>query len=916
LNLYHYLPANAIQDNKITRMAYARDASMYRLVPDAVVRPGSSQDVKALLGYARQTKTPITFRAGGTSLSGQSITSGIIAEALHDWSRFQVLDRGDAIRMQPGVNGAFANKLLLPYLRKIGPDPASINAARIGGIVSNNSSGMVCGTEFNAYHTLRDISFILANGHEYNTAANNENSRFLENEPGLAEGLLRIREKILDQPQLVKKIRQKYRIKNTIGYSMNSFLDHEDPLAIFSHLLVGAEGTLAFISEVTLKTIPDPPEKGTGLILFQSPETAGDSVPFFKDLGAAAIEFLDDQSLRTAKHFDHPPYDPNQISDDMTGLLIEFQEYTPDEIARLMTEVEQFVRADAMVHEMQLVTEEKDRDTIWKIRKGLYPTLGALRRTGTSVITEDIAVDMKNLAAAIRGLKKIFKNRDFHDGVIFGHAKDGNLHFITSIDLDSPSGERNYEEMMNDLSKMTVGQFNGSLKAEHGTGRNMAAFVETEWGGAIFELMWQVKKLADPHHILNPDVLLTRDQKLHMKDLKPLPRVHDEVDMCIECGFCERICPSAGLTLTPRQRIAVMREMKLNNLTEDEIKDFHYLWEQSCAADGLCAEECPVNIDTGRMVKDARFPKDTDPGIVQAISNHFRFTVGMVNRFIGLANTLERILGNSALHYISGKCNRFSNRSIPTWPESGIARVNPLKFPAQEKSRPADFIHFPACVNRIFPGNPRGESSSSILHKIGQHAGKRLSVLDQYEDQCCGMVFDSRGYRKTGNELRKKLLKNIAMQSDRGRVPVIIDLSPCTQYILAGDTTNLQILDSITFMNQVKADLKLSPIPAAVFTHPVCSSQKMGNGHHLIELAQACAGSVETSMEGFCCGMAGDRGLRVPELPRHAVETSTNPSAELGVSSSRTCEMGLKEYTGLEFISMEELVMRAIANST
>ena len=475
-----FLSNSIIYDDRITRLAYARDASMYRLVPESVVRPRNTQEVKSLLEWGRTTGTPITFRTGGTSLSGQSITTGAIAEVLHDWQKFKVLDGGDAIQMQPGVNGAFVNKILAPYYRRIGPDPASINAARIGGIVSNNSSGMVCGTQYNSYHTLKDISFMLPNGNQYTTNLPAEFQRFRLSEPTLAEGLLNIRKEIMDSPELVNRIREKYRIKNTIGYSMNSFLDFEDPLEIFSHLLVGAEGTLAFISDVTLYTIPDPPEKGTGLILFDSPERAGESVTFFKDLGASAIEFLDDESLRTAKHFDSPPYDPDAVQTDHTGLLVEYQHESAAEIKRLVQESRQFSNQNSAVVSMKLVTDEKDRDTIWKIRKGLYPTLGSLRKTGTSIITEDIAVDSENLAPAIRRLKDIFSLCEFHDGVIFGHAKDGNLHFITSVDLDDKRGVNNYERMMNELSNMTLKEFNGSLKAEHGTGRNMAAFVESE----------------------------------------------------------------------------------------------------------------------------------------------------------------------------------------------------------------------------------------------------------------------------------------------------------------------------------------------------------------------------------------------------------------------------------------------------
>jgi FAD/FMN-containing dehydrogenases len=235
----------------------------------------------------------------------------------------------------------------------------------------------------------------------------------------------------------------------------------------------------------------------------------------------------------------------------LTGLLVEFQDNSLDEVERLIQESKLYTEKDSSVVSMKLVTDQKERETIWKIRKGLYPTVGSLRQSGTSIITEDIAVDPENLAEAIRDLKSIFKKRNFMDGVIFGHAKDGNLHFIASVDLDDATGVKNYEGLMDDLAEMTLGKFNGSLKAEHGTGRNMAGFVEAEWGGPLYEIMWRVKNLVDPNHILNPDVLLNRDEKIHMKDLKPMPQVHDEVDKCIECGFCERICPSRGFTFYP-----------------------------------------------------------------------------------------------------------------------------------------------------------------------------------------------------------------------------------------------------------------------------------------------------------------------------------------------------------------------------
>ena len=911
LDLARILPQGIIHQDRITRLAYARDASVYRLVPESVVRPKNKSHVKSLLNYGRSTKTPITFRTAGTSLSGQSVSSGIIAETLYDWQKFKVLDGGESILLQPGVNGAFANKILNPYQRRIGPDPASINVARIGGIISNNSSGMVCGTQFNSYHTLKNISFILANGHEYDTAQEGEQKRFELSERSLAYGLMRIRKEILDHPELVETIRRKYRLKNTIGYSMNAFLDYETPLDIFSHLLVGAEGTLAFISNATLTTIPDPPVKGTGLILFSSPESAAESVPFFKDLGASAIEFMDDQSLRTAKHFENPPYDPFQIQDDATGLLVEFQKDTSEDVAELIDETKQFVQGISSVQELKMVTDEKDREVIWNIRKGLYPTLGSLRKLGTSVITEDIAVDAENLAPAIRELKSMFKNRDFHDGVIFGHARDGNLHFLVSVDLNSSDGEKRFEGLMNDLSDMTLGKFNGSLKAEHGTGRNMAPFVETEWGGPIYDLMWQVKRLADPYHILNPDVLLSNDPKLHVKNLKPLPRVHAEVDRCIECGFCEKICPSRGLTLTPRQRIAVMREAQEFQLNEFEIRQFNHFVNETCATDGLCEIECPVNINTGKMVKELRSPGNMDPWNVKFLARHFQKTVSGVRFGLGIIAIMRKILGSLFTGRIFNGLNKTTDGLVPILPKRGFNLSQPIL--PKVGSNP-DYIHFPSCVNRVLPGNGARDSSSMLLQEIASVAEVNLVTMPGFENNCCGLAFESRGYRQTGNQMRGDVLDQLKYTSCNGSIPIVVDMSPCTQFIKEGSMDyGLEILDSVEFLSRIKSDLAFNSINEPIFVHPVCSSRKLDMENELIQIVKECANSIETSMEPFCCGAGGDRGFRYPSLTENSVVQSVSGiTCRKGVSSSRTCELSLGEHVGIDFISIEALVYQSI----
>ncbi|MGY8764167.1 MAG: FAD-binding and (Fe-S)-binding domain-containing protein [Fidelibacterota bacterium] len=910
-SLSAFLPESCIHDDLITRLAYTRDASMYRLIPEAVVRPKDEQEVRSLLEYARSSSTPITFRTAGTSLSGQSITTGIIAEVLYDWQKFKILDDGDAIWCQPGVNGAVANKILAPYQRRIGPDPASINAARIGGIVSNNSSGMVCGTEFNAYHTLKDVEFILPNGNGYDTSKPGERGNFLQNEPNLATGLLNIKTEIESNSSWVRKIREKYRIKNTIGYSMNSFLDYKHPLDIFSHLLVGGEGTLAFIANVTLKTIPDPPEKGTGLLLFNSPESAAKCVPFFKSMGASAIEFLDDESLRTAQHFENPPYDPNSVEDDVTGLLIEYQDDSQNEIDRLIKESKEFSQKESSVISMKLVTDQQERETIWKIRKGLYPTLGSLRKTGTSIITEDIAVDAVNLAQAIRGLKNIFQKREFQDGVIFGHAKDGNLHFITSVDLDDKIGVRNYEGMMRDLSDMTLTQFNGSLKAEHGTGRNMAAFVETEWGGPLYEIMWKVKSLTDPFNIMNPDVLLSRNKQIHMNDLKPMPTVHDEVDKCIECGFCERICPSRGLTLTPRQRIAVMRESKLQTIPKSDIDKFNYAVNETCATDGLCELECPVNINTGTMVKSLRHDPNSKFVIVKFLENNFRIAVSFIRFGLRIGQFFDKIFGSTFLWKFTRSINSIFKTTLPSWPKYGI-KIAKTFSPVSSPSAQPDYIVFPSCASRVLAADETGTSASEYLAKIATNADIKIKYLDDSSELCCGMAFDSQGHKSIGDDMRIKLMNRLRNESEMGRIPIVLDMSPCTQFVQQ-ELSDLTILDSAQFIERIKDQLEIEQSAEPIFVHPVCSSQKMGTTHDLMNLANMCSKSVETTLEPFCCGTGGDRSIRFPELPQNAVDQLMDKIISTkGVSSSRTCELGLQESTGIAFSSIEALVYDAI----
>src|SRR5664279_922970 len=607
------IAADRILIRPIDLIACASDASFYRLIPKAVVQVQSLDEVRGLFAFSQQTQVPMTFRAAGTSLSGQSISDGLLVEVARHWRELRVEESGSKIRVQPGVIGARANQALLPYGAKIGPDPASIATCTLGGILSNNSSGMCCGVEQNAYHTLHSMKFMLPSGTVIDTALPSADEEFHAREPELARGILALKAQLRANPGLRERVRNKYRMKNTTGYSLNAFLDFERAVDIFQHVLIGSEGTLAFIAEAVLDTVPDLPVKYTGLLLFPDLYAAADSIVPLRQAGAKALEVMDRASLRSVENQAGIPASIRTLPEGASGLLVEFQSAQESE-RTLLEELARDVVGGLKLQEAAAFTHvASEQALLWKIRAGMFPSVGSVRKTGTTVIIEDVAFPIERLADAALDLNQLFRKHDYDNAIIFGHAKDGNLHFVITQGFNDQAAVDQYARFIDDVVELVVNRYDGALKAEHGTGRNMAPFVETEWGSEGYEIMRRLKQLADPHNLLNPGVIINSDPRAHLEDLKRIPTIEPEVDKCIECGYCESKCPSRELTLTPRQRIVVRREMaRLQDEKESSElytaldREFPYAALDTCATDGLCATACPVSIDTGQLVKRFR----------------------------------------------------------------------------------------------------------------------------------------------------------------------------------------------------------------------------------------------------------------------------------------------------------------------
>lgn len=675
-NLNETIDSNRILTNPLQTLAYGTDASFYRLIPKIVILVHNENEVIEVIKQANALNIALTFRAAGTSLSGQAITDSVLVVATHGWKKIELLDNNNKVRLEPGIIGAKANNKLSSLGLKIGPDPASIGSCMIGGIVANNASGMCCGTAENSYQTISDIRIILNDGTVLDTADKESIAVFKEKKKDIVLEIEQLRDEIKSNVPLYNRIREKFKIKNTTGYSINSLIDFEDPIEIIKHLMVGSEGTLAFISNVTLKTVIDEKYKSCSVIIFKNIQDACNATILLKSAPVAAVELLDRDSIRSVENDADAPEYFKTLPESACALLVECRDNDLKNLLKKQNEIKNQIISISPFSEYEFTSEPKQYNFNWKARKGLLPTVGGLRKTGTTVIIEDVAFPLPQLADACIALKELFKKHQYHDAVLFGHALEGNLHLVFSQDFSSQTEIDRYEILMSELASLVLDGFGGSLKAEHGTGRNMAPFVEKEWGTAAYEIMQRIKKIFDPNNKINPGVVINPDPKAHLKNFKPLPASNEIIDKCMECGFCEPNCVSEGLTLSPRQRIVIAREISRLETSKDNPKrlaaikkDVIYQLDETCATDGLCALVCPVNIDTGKFVKYWRASHNSENSIKIAgfIGSHIAETTAFMRFGLKTISVFHSILGTYVISSISKGLSFISFGKLPRW---------------------------------------------------------------------------------------------------------------------------------------------------------------------------------------------------------------------------------------------------------
>ncbi|MDO5661592.1 MAG: FAD-binding and (Fe-S)-binding domain-containing protein [Brachybacterium sp.] len=905
-------PVPALDTDVVARHALAHDASHVLLIPEAISTPRSEADVIAQLADARRARRPLTFRAGGTSLAGQAQSDSILADVRRHFRDIDVLDDGARVRVGPGAVLAQVNAHLRRYGRRLGPDPASEAACTIGGVIANNSSGMTAGITENSYRTLESLRMVLPSGTVVDTARPDADARLRAAEPELHAGLLRLRQRVHEDPDATQVITERFALKNTMGYGLNALLDFETPAEILAHLVIGSEGTLAFVSSAVFRTVEVPPHVATGLLTFPDLAAAMDALPGIVETGFAAVELLDARSLVVAQQLAQVPEEIRGV--DVAGhaaLLVEQSASSAEELAGHTAAADRLAAELPLASPFAMTTDPGRRSALWTVRKGLYAAVAGARPAGSTALLEDVAVPVARLGETCRDLQGLFDAHGYEESVIFGHAKDGNIHFLLNEHLEDTGGRfvRFTEEMVDLVLAM-----GGNLKAEHGTGRVMAPFVERQYGPALTGVMWEIKRLVDPHGILNPGVVLTEDPEAHHRDLKPVAEVEEEVDRCVECGYCEPVCPSRDLTLTPRQRIVLRRDAALaeqrgDTRTARAIRDrFTYDGVQTCAVDGMCAVACPVDINTGDLVRRLRAEDAgaADRAVWGTAGRHWEATTRGASTALGVAGKLPAALPRAATRAAR---RVLGAERVPDYRPELPRRGGPTRTPGRVGAAdgPVVAVLFPACVGTMFGG-----TAADALSVLAERAGVALAVPESIGNLCCGTPFSSKGMTAAKRRMRSQV-RTVLVEATAGgdgrpgrgeRLPVVVDASSCTEGLLDALTgTDMEVMDATTFVRRALLDrLEVRSPVESVTIHPTCSTTHLGAAEDVRALAEAAAAEVVVPLAWGCCGYAGDRGLLHPELTASATAAEAAEVAERPtdwyVSSNRTCEMGMSAATG------------------
>ena len=958
-DLRQVMSSDRIYTDELRTLGWGTDASFYRQIPKVVVRSDGEAEISKIVQLCRKYKLPFTFRAAGTSLSGQSCTDSVLIVAGKHWEKYKIINNEEFIKLQPGIVGARVNEILKPYGRVFPPDPASIGSAMVGGIVINNASGMNCGVHANSDRMMVSARIILTDGTILDTGDEESREAFRKSHPEFLAKIEALRDKVRADEELASRIRTKYSIKNVTGLNLRPLIAYDDPFDIIAHSMVGSEGTLAFLSEVTMKTLYDYKYKASAMVYFLTMKESCEAVVAMKklkageddlrmsaeDLMVKSAEMLDYKSLSSV---DDPVYlqyqkdvDAGKIEGvepgdyhNLTAILTETKGVTHEQLLEKIEAIKTCLGQFRLYIPAEFTEDPAVYGKYWAIRSGIFPSVGGTRPVGTSCLIEDVAFPIESLPEATVKLQKLIADHGYDDACIYGHAFEGNYHFILNQSFADEHEVARYAEMMRDVAKLVVEGYDGSLKAEHGTGRNMAPFVKYEWGEKAYEAMKELKAIFDPEGLLNQGVIFNDDPDCFIKCLKPLPVLDFDfgsvpdggkylmdpklstaketieqvkrANKCIECGFCEVNCMSCGLTLSSRMRIAVQREIRELEATGANPeraaklrKQYKYYGDQTCATDGLCSTSCPMKINTGELTHLIRQMDMNNSTLGYQVgefaANHMAGIKSGLRVVLDVAHAAHVTLGPKLMTNV---CRTMNKMGLPLWttampkkrrqpkPSDLTQFIIEKSVPHKEEEHsPLKVVYFPSCINQTMGQSKQGGKKHDLVDEVIQlmaKAGYEVIFPEGMEKMCCGQIWESKGMLDIADRKSGELEKALWKASNQGEYPVLCAQSPCL-HRMKKVMKKMELYEPAEFiMKYLVPRLDFHPTDRPIALHITCSTRQMGVADNLINLAKMCSTKVYLP-EGISTVSVGVEGMD------YRVQTDSVRLAWRQIQASPTC---------------------------
>lgn len=909
----------SVRWDTVTLQLYSTAACFYEITPLAVVIPQDVDDIVSTINICANYNIPVLPRGAGSSLSGNAVGKAVIIDLTHNFKNIKLIDN-KRVKCEVGVVLDTLQKELKKIDRKFGPDPSSGNVCVIGGMLGNNSGGPHTIKHGSMFYHVDEVNIILSNGKIFN--ARNIPLSEIQNLDQFHRYYYESVKMLLEKYSAEIKLNRPKATKNASGYQVWDVLTYTH--LNMASLLVGSEGTLGVFTDTVLKTIPIVKHRGIISLYFDKIEKMAIAVKHLRDLGASAIEFVDQSFIQLAISF--RPELKKFLPDHVRYLLyVEYEDNDVKKIEELLLKTKEIISEQNKLAEVgSYSTNEEEIAEIFKVRKAATVILNKIQGKEKPVpFVEDAAIHPDQFADFLIDLSSLLQGYSFKYA-IFGHAGDGNLHLRPIMNFKDLQAFEAADDLMHKFVELVV-KYKGSLSGEHGDGRLRTPFINKSFAQLV-PLFNQLKDLFDPIRIMNPDIKVTSKKYKWNENLRYTPEYNyidifsnldsdnwrTEIEKCHGCGTCREYCPVFVATgneeATARAKANILRSIISGKVSSSEIDSDHfYRIMDYCLNCGQCLTDCPtsVNIPGIAVLAKEKLHENRSFKINEIILQRGKLVSGLASLFSFISN---KILSLSIVRKIM-------HASVGIHFRRNFPNFSRAKEYLQNLEYQKEVVLWTGCAAEF--NDPEGELQNSIdiLKKLGYR-------VIRPEWKCCNIAKLSYGNIKDSVKDIEFNISTLLPYVDRN-VPIVFTAASCGyafmhEYSLFfKENENIKkvakasydihdflgnILLNEDFTNSFKA------IEKTIVYHTPCHLKTQNNKYGPVDLLKFIPGIKIQKINDSCCGIAGTFGMKKEnfdlsmKIGSRLFEEINRVNPDFVLSGCGTCQIQINQGTGLEVI--------------